>query len=69
MKFVPFSWRNTDMILKTFYNHLGGVTRVIYELPRHEEVHKDTKMKLIEKDGHWYVLADIKRVPTSYGSK
>lgn len=78
MKFVPFSWRNTDMILKTFYNHFGGVTRVVYELPRHEEVHKDTKMKLIEKDGHWYVLAEIRgssghvRVmdePTSYGSK
>jgi len=58
MKFLPTSWRNTDMILRTFYNHLGSVTRVIYELPRHEEVHKDTKMRLLEKDGSWYVIAD-----------
>lgn len=69
MKFVPFSWRSTDMILKTFYNRLGGVTRVVYELPRHEHVHKDTKMRLIEKDGSWYVLADVKHELISYGSK
>ena len=61
MKFLPTSWRNTDMILRTFYNHVGSVTRVIYELPRHEEVHKDTKMRLLEKDGHWYVIADLER--------
>jgi hypothetical protein len=48
------------MILRTFYNHVGSITRVIYELPRHEEVHKDTKMRLLEKDGHWYVIADTK---------
>jgi hypothetical protein len=57
------------MILKTFYNRLGGVTRVVYELPRHEHVHKDTKMRLIEKDGSWYVLADVKHELISYGSK
>lgn len=53
------SWRNTDMVLRTFYNHVGAVTRVVYELPRHEEVHKNTKMRLIEKDGNWFVVADI----------
>ena len=45
------------MILRTFYNHVGSVNRVIYELPRHEEVHKDTKMRLLEKNGSWYVVA------------
>jgi hypothetical protein len=49
------------MILRTFYNHVGSVTRVVYELPRHEEVHKDTKMRLIEKNGHWFVVAEIAR--------
>ena len=49
------------MILRTFYNHFGSVTRVVYELPRHEEVHKDTKMRLIEKNGHWFVVAEIAR--------
>ena len=48
------------MILRTFYNQVGIVNRVIYELPRHEEVHKDTKMRLIEKKGQWYVVADLK---------
>lgn len=47
------------MILRTFYNHVGSVNRVIYELPRHEEVHKDTKMRLLEKDGNWFVIADV----------
>jgi hypothetical protein len=46
------------MILRTFYNNVGVVTRVIYELPRHEEVHKDTKMRLLEKNGSWYVIAE-----------
>jgi hypothetical protein len=49
------------MILRTFYNHVGSVNRVVYELPRHEEVHKDTKMRLLEKDGSWYVIADLER--------
>jgi hypothetical protein len=47
------------MVLRTFYNHFGSVNRVVYELPRHEEVHKDTKMRLVEKDGYWYVIADV----------
>lgn len=47
------------MVLRTFYNKLGGVNRVIYELPLHEEVNKYTKMNLLEKDGYWYVVADI----------
>jgi hypothetical protein len=46
------------MIVKTFYNLNGVVNRVIYELPVHEEVHKDTKMKLVENNGRWYVIAD-----------
>jgi hypothetical protein len=66
------------MILRTFYNRLGGVTRVVYELPRHEHVQKDTKMRLLEKDGSWYVLAETRGSsrhmrlmdePISYGSK
>jgi hypothetical protein len=57
------------MILKTFYNRFGDIRRVVYELPRHELVHKDTKMRLIEKNGSWYVLADVKHEPISYGSK
>lgn len=52
------------MVLRTFYNHVGSVNRVVYELPRHEEVHKDTKMRLLEKDGHWYVIADLERKVT-----
>jgi hypothetical protein len=58
MKFLPYSWRSADMIVKTFYNLNGVVNRVIYELPVHEEVHKDTKMKLVENNGRWYVIAD-----------
>ena len=46
------------MVLRTFYNHVGVVTRIVYELPRHEEVHKDTKMKLVETNGSWYVVAE-----------
>jgi hypothetical protein len=46
------------MILKTFYNHVGTVTRIVYELPRHEEIHKDTKMRLVETNGSWYVVAE-----------
>ena len=45
------------MVIRTFYNQLGTVNRVIYELPRHAEVHKDTKMRLVESKGHWYVVA------------
>jgi hypothetical protein len=52
------------MILRTFYNHVGSVNRVVYELPRHEEVHKETKMRLVETNGHWYVIADLERKVT-----
>ena len=45
------------MIIRTFYNQIGIVNRIVYELPRHEEIHKNTKMTLIEKDGRWYVIA------------
>jgi len=45
------------MVIRTFYNQLGTANRVIYELPRHGEVHKDTKTRLIESKGHWYVIA------------
>ena len=47
------------MILRTFFTQHGLVSHVIYELPQHEEVHKDTKMRLVEKKGNWYVIADI----------
>jgi hypothetical protein len=47
------------MILRTFYNQVGVINRVVYELPRHEEVHKDTKMRLVEKRGNWYVVAEL----------
>ena len=47
------------MVLRTFYNKLGIVNRVIYELPRHEEVNKFTKMTLVQNNGHWCVVADI----------
>ena len=35
------------------------MNRVIYELPRHQEVNEFTKMTLVEKRGHWYVIADV----------
>ena len=47
------------MMIRTFYNGVGATTRVIYELPRHEKVHKDTKMRLVETKGSWYVVADV----------
>jgi hypothetical protein len=47
------------MIVKTFYNQVGSVTRVVYELPRHEEVHKDTKMRLVMNNGNWFVIAEL----------
>ena len=53
------SWRNTDMVLRTFYNHVRSVNQVIYELPRHEAVNKDSKMRLIEKNGYWSVVAYV----------
>jgi hypothetical protein len=52
------------MVLRTFYNHFGSVNRVVYELPRHEEVHKETKMRLLEKNGSWYVIARLERKVT-----
>ena len=52
------------MILRTFYNHFGSVNRVVYELPRHDDVHKDTKMRLLENNGSWYVIADLERKVT-----
>jgi hypothetical protein len=56
------------MVLRTLYNKLGGVNRVIYELPRHEEVNKYTKMNLLEKDGNWYVVADTYPLEGKVGS-
>lgn len=61
MKFLPSSWRTADMIIRTFYNNVGVVNRIVYELPRHEEVNKDTKMKVFENKGNWYVIADISK--------
>ena len=47
------------MIIRTFYNHNNLVNRVIYELPRHEEVNTFTKMTLSQEKGYWYVIADV----------
>lgn len=47
------------MIIRTFYNHNSLVNRVIFELPRHQEVNEFTKMTLVEKRGNWYVIADV----------
>jgi len=58
MRFLNCSWRSTDMTIRTFYNSLKGINRVIYELPRHEAVNKYTKMTLVEERGYWYVVAD-----------
>jgi hypothetical protein len=49
----------TDMMIRTFFTQRGVVNRVIYELPHHEKVHKDTKMRLVENKGSWYVIADV----------
>ena len=59
MKFLPSSWRVTDMILRTFFTQRGVVNRVVYELPQHEEVHNDTKMRLVMNNDKWYVIADL----------
>jgi hypothetical protein len=59
MKFLPCSWRTCDSVLRTFFTQKGVVNRVIYELPKHEDVHKHTKMRLVEKNGNWFVIADI----------
>lgn len=45
------------MILRTFLTQRGVVNRVVYELPQHEEVHKDTKMRLVMNNDKWYVIA------------
>jgi hypothetical protein len=47
------------MILRTLVDKSGMISRVIYELPRHEAVNKYTKMTLVEKRGYWYVVADV----------
>jgi hypothetical protein len=47
------------MIMRTLVDKSGMISRVIYELPRHEEVNKYTKMTLVEKRGYWYVVADV----------
>ena len=57
MKFLPCSWRTTDMIMRTFYNQHGVINRVIYELPQHDAVNKYSKMSLFEKNGNWFVVA------------
>ena len=49
------------MMIRTFYNGVGATTRLIYELPHHEKVHKDTNMRLVMNKGNWYVVADLKR--------
>ena len=60
MKFLPCSWRTTDMLIKTYYSiPYTHINHIVYELPRHEEVNKFTKMSLIQKNDYWYVVADI----------
>jgi hypothetical protein len=49
------------MVIRTFFTQKGVVNRVIYELPHHEKVHKDTNMRLVMNKGNWYVVADLKR--------
>ena len=60
MKLIPCSWRTTDMIIKTYYSiPYTHINKVVYELPRHEEVNKFTKMSLVFKNGIWNVVADV----------
>jgi len=59
MRFLtPFYHQTRDMILRTLVDKSGTISRVVYELPRHEAVNKYTKMTLVEKRGFWYVVAD-----------
>ena len=58
MKLLPCSWRTTDMIIKTYYSiPYTHIIKIVYELPRHVEVNKFTKMSLLQKNGNWYVVA------------
>jgi hypothetical protein len=60
MRFLtPFYHQTRDMIMRTLIDKAGVISRVVYELPRHEEVNKYTKMTLVEKRGYWYVVADV----------
>jgi len=60
MKFLtPFYHQTLEMVMRTLVDKSGAISRVIYELPRHEEVNKYTKMTLVEKRGYWYVVADV----------
>ena len=59
MRFLtPFYHQTREMIMRTLIDRSGMISRVIYELPRHEAVNKYTKMTLVEKRGYWYVVAD-----------
>jgi hypothetical protein len=60
MRFLtPFYHHTREMVMRTLIDKSGAVSRVIYELPHHEEVNKYTKMTLVEKRGYWYVVADV----------
>ena len=64
MRFLtPFYHQTRDMVMRTLVDKSGAVSRVIYELPQHEEVNKYTKMTLVEKRGYWYVVADVYPLP------
>jgi hypothetical protein len=63
MKFLPSSWQTTDMIVRTFFTNVGIINRVVFELPQHEEVNKDTSMRIIEKHGKFYVIAETLAKP------
>jgi hypothetical protein len=45
--------------MKTFFNDKALVNRIIYELPRHEAVHKYSKMTLVFENDRWNVIADV----------
>ena len=46
--------------MKTYYSiPYSHINHIVYELPRHVEVNKFTKMSLLQKNDCWYVVADI----------
>jgi len=48
------------MLIKTYYSiPYTHINKIVYELPRHEEVNKFTKMSLVFKNGGWNVVADV----------
>jgi hypothetical protein len=53
MKFIHYSARTTDMIIKTYYKS----NKIVYQLPLLEKVDKDTKMSLVFHNGYWCVVA------------